>query len=75
MSEKYDENEKTFMSYLLKHFNVLKKVSGLEIYMNKEKSHKDEFWIKKFNEIVYGQNTLNWDILYDIMNELHNLSN
>ena len=72
MSEKYDENEKTFMSYLLKHFNVLKKVSGLEIYMNKEKSHKDEFWIKKFNEIVYGQNTLNWDILYDIMNKLHN---
>lgn len=72
LSKKYDEKEKTFTSYLLKHFNILKKMSSLEIYMNKETSHKDEFWIKKINEIVYGQDTLNWNILYDVMNKLHN---
>ena len=72
LAKKYDEKEKTFVSYLLKHFKVLKKVSSLEIYINKKQSHKDEFWIKKFNDIVYGQDTLNWDILYDVMNELHN---
>ena len=72
LSQKYDEKEKTFSSYLLKHFNVLKKISSLKIYMNKDISHKDEFLIKKINEIIYGQDTLNWDMLYDVMNKLHN---
>lgn len=72
LAEKYNEKEKTFASYLLKHFNILKKVSGLGIYLNKNQSHKDEFWLKKFNEIVYGQDTLDWNILYGVMNELHN---
>lgn len=72
LSQKYDEKEQTFTSYLLKHFNVLKKMSSLKIYMNKDVSHKDEFWIKKINEIIYGQDALNWDVLYDVMNKLHN---
>lgn len=72
LAERFDEKEKTFATYLLKHFNILKKVSGLDVYINKDQSHKDEFWIKKFNEIVYGQDTLNWDMLYDVMNKLHN---
>lgn len=72
LSQKYDEKEQTFTSYLLKHFNVLKKMSSLKIYMNKDISHKDEFWIKKINEIIYGQDALNWDVLYDVMNKLHN---
>lgn len=72
LAEKYNQKEKTFTSYLLKHFNILKKVSILKIYTNKNQSHKDEFWVKKFNEIVYGQDSLDWSTLYDVMNELHN---
>ena len=72
LAEKYNQKEKTFTSYLLKNFNILKKVSILKIYTNKNQSHKDEFWVKKFNEIVYGQDSLDWSTLYDVMNELHN---
>lgn len=72
LAQKYDEKEKTFASYLLKHFDVLKKMTSLKIYMKKDTSHKDEFWIKKINEIIYGQDTLDWNVLYDVMNKLHN---
>lgn len=72
LAQKYNEKEKTFASYLLKHFDVLKKMTSLKIYMKKDTSHKDEFWIKKINEIIYGQDTLDWNVLYDVMNKLHN---
>lgn len=66
-----NEKEKAFRTYLLHHFNVMKKVSSLELYLKNEKTHKNEFWIKKFNDIVYGQDVLDWDALYDVMNQLH----
>lgn len=72
LAQKYNEKEKTFASYLLKHFDVLKKMTSLKIYIKKDTSHKDEFWIKKINEIIYGQDTLDWNVLYDVMNKLHN---
>lgn len=72
LAQKYNEKEKTFASYLLKHFDVLKKMTSLKIYMKKDTYHKDEFWIKKINEIIYGQDTLDWNVLYDVMNKLHN---
>lgn len=71
MSATLNEKEKTFRTYLLHHFNIMKKVSSLELYLKNEKTHKNEFWIKKFNDIVYGQDVLDWDALYDVMNQLH----
>lgn len=72
ISATLDEKEKSFRTYLLRHFNVLKKASSLELYLQNEKTHKNEFWIKKFNDIVYGQDVLDWNVLYDVINQLHN---
>lgn len=74
MNEKeksFNEKEKSFRTYLLHHFNVMKKASSLELYLKNEKTHKNEFWIKKFNDIVYGQDVLDWNVLYDVINQLH----
>lgn len=71
MTESFDEKEKTFRSYLLHHFNILKKTANLEIYIKKGNSTRSDFWPKKFNEILYGRESLDWDVLYGVMNELH----
>lgn len=71
LTNNFDSREKTFRLYLLRHFDILKKAASLEIYANKDNSKKNDFWLKKFNEIVYGQDTLDWDILYNVMNELY----
>lgn len=71
MSRSFNEKEETFRSHLLRRFDILKKVSNLEIYIEKDSGGKSLRLLKKFNEIVYGQDSLNWDILYDTMNELH----
>lgn len=46
MTESFDEKEKTFRSYLLHHFNILKKTANLEIYIKKGNSTKSDFGLK-----------------------------
>ncbi len=70
MSRDFDEKKITLRNILLQHFNVLKKAALLEIYLKKEDRNSN--FIKKVNEIVYGQDTLNWDTLYHTMNDLNN---
>lgn len=71
LSKKFDENEDTFRAYVLRHFNVLKKAASLNLYLKDNKMHKNEFWVKKINDIIYNQDVLDWDFLYDIMNKSH----
>ena len=71
MSKSYDDREKNFRNILLHHFDILSKAATLEKYV-KGDNQQDSRLIKKFNEIVYGQESLNWDLLYHDMNEIHN---
>lgn len=71
MSKSYDEREKNFRNTLLHHFDILSKAATLEKYVKGE-NQQDYRLIKKFNEIVYGQESLNWELLYHDMNEIHN---
>lgn len=70
MLKSYDEREKNFRNILLHHFNILSKAATLEKYV-KGDNKQDSRLIRKFNEIVYGQESLNWDLLYRDMNEIH----
>jgi tetratricopeptide (TPR) repeat protein len=68
---RYDSNANSFRNLLLHHFNILKKVTLLRQYLrdDDEQSHR---LVRKVNEIVYGQESLNWDMLYHDMNNIHN---
>jgi tetratricopeptide (TPR) repeat protein len=70
IAKSFDKKENTFRNVLLQHFNILKKAALLEQYTRGE-NEQDQRLIKIFNEIVYGQESLNWDILYKTMNVLH----
>lgn len=72
MAKDFDEKESSFRNTLLHHFEILKKAAFLENYLRREDSVRGKYLIKKFNEIVYGQENLNWDMLYQAMNDLHN---
>lgn len=71
MAKNYDEKENSFRNILLHHFNILKKAASLEMYINEDNKKRDQHLLKVINEIVYGQETLNWDLLYETMNQLH----
>ncbi|MCD8030297.1 MAG: hypothetical protein LUF85_05605 [Bacteroides sp.] len=69
MSVLYNEKEKTLKNIVLKDFNILKKVALLESYMiNNESNNR---LIKKFNEIVYNQEMMDWNRLYETMDSLY----
>jgi len=70
LAQNYDERQNKFRNMLYHHFDILKKAALLETYLREDERKQGEKLLKKFNEIVYGQENMNWDILYRSMNEL-----
>jgi tetratricopeptide (TPR) repeat protein len=69
MAKTFDEKEQSFRSILLRQFDIVKKTATLSSYIRKE-DEKSNKLLKKFNEIVYGKEGLNWDVLYETLNDL-----
>ena len=69
MAKTFDEKEQSFRSILLRQFDIVKKTATLSSYIRKE-DEKSNKLLKKFNEIVYGKEGLNWDVLYKTLNDL-----
>lgn len=71
MAKSFDEKEVSFRNVLLHQFDIIKKTATLKNYIHREDENSGKL-LKKFNEIIYGEDGLNWDILYKTMNDLHN---
>lgn len=71
MAKSVDEKDNSFRNMLLHQFDIIKKTATLERYIQKgdEKSGK---LLRRVNKIIYGEDQLNWDMLYKVMNDLHN---
>jgi len=70
LARSFDEREVSFRSVLLRHFEILKKAALLEGYLKEEEKKKAQHLLRRFNEIVYGEENLDWDLLYRTMNDL-----
>lgn len=70
MSNNYDDRENSIKSVLLHHFDILKKTALLKQYL-KNSDEQDHRLVKKVNEIVYGQDSLNWSIFYQDMDKIY----
>ncbi|MCD8080624.1 MAG: tetratricopeptide repeat protein [Bacteroides sp.] len=71
MSRFYNEKERSLRNIVLHNFNILKKVALLDQYVINNPAN--DKLLKRFHEIVYNnQEGINWDILYETMNKLHN---
>ncbi len=71
MSKSFNDKEASFRNILLHHFDILKKAALLESHLKKG-GDENQYFIKKINDIVYGQEALDWNVLYRTINNLHN---
>lgn len=67
----YDEKRNSFKDILLHHFDILTKSTMVKSYLRDDEIKRGEKIIKRFNEIVYKEQELNWQILYEVMDESH----
>lgn len=70
LANSYDEKEVSQRNVLLEHFNILKKAALVEGYMKEEEKKQGEKLLRKFNEIVYGQDSIDWSKILETMNHL-----
>lgn len=68
MSISYNEMENSFRNVLIRHFDILKKTALLEKYLNEDEKRKGQRLLKKFNEVVYEEQKVDWDILFNTLN-------
>ncbi|MBK5722800.1 helix-turn-helix transcriptional regulator [Dysgonomonas sp. Marseille-P4677] len=69
--DNYDEKEDSFKKVLFQHFDIFKKVALLESHLIEEEKKQGRRLLKKVNDIVYNENSLDWDMLYDTLNKLY----
>ncbi len=74
MATEVDHKNNSLRNIVLQHFNLLKKVAQLEAIPTTKSQNKT--LVSKFNNIVYSQDSINWEILYSTINSAHdNLCN
>lgn len=70
LARSFDAKEESFRNILIRHFDILKKAALLEGYLKEEDRKKGEQLLRKFNQIVYGQKKLNWELIYKTLNNI-----
>jgi tetratricopeptide (TPR) repeat protein len=70
MARNFNEKENSYRNVLIQHFEILKKAALLEGYMKENEKGNSTYLLQKFNEVVYGEKSLNWDVLYQTLNKL-----
>lgn len=72
LARDFDDREESFRSVLIRHFDIIKKAALLEGYLKEDERKKGQRLLRKFNEVVYGQKKLDWEVLYQTLNKLSN---
>ena len=72
MARNFDEKENSFRNVSIRHLDILKKAALLEGYLKDDERRKGKYLLQRFNEVVYGEKSLNWDLLYKTLNNLSN---
>lgn len=74
LKDSYNKKNNSMRNIILDHFNILKKTALMEGYMREEerKQGQNQKLLKKFNETVYGQDTLDWEKIFESLNHIYN---
>lgn len=72
LAQAFDEKEESYRSILVHHFDIIKKAALIEGYLKEDERKKGAPVLRKFNEVVYGQKELDWEVLYQKLNEMSN---
>jgi ATP/maltotriose-dependent transcriptional regulator MalT len=69
LKEMTNKKDNAIHDFIVKEFNVAKKISLLEGYLVGGEKGKDV--LKKVNKILYEKDNLDWTVLYQVMNKLY----
>jgi hypothetical protein len=72
MARSFNEKENSYRNVLIRHFDILKKAALLEGYLKEDEKLTGKNLLRKFNDVVYGQKELDWNIIYDALNTTSN---
>ena len=72
MADNFSIEKSSFRHALLEQFNVLRKTALINSMLNENERASGQKLLKKFNQIVYGQDALEWNKLYQSMDSLKN---
>jgi len=72
IAENYSKEKQSFRNIVIQHFEIMKKTTLIESEISDDERKSGQKLLKKFNKIVYGQDTLDWGKMYFIMNSLYN---
>lgn len=72
MIQRYSEKENSYRNVLIQHFDILKKAALLEKYLREDERKKGKRLLLKFNEVVYGQKNMDWNLLFQTLNNASN---
>jgi tetratricopeptide (TPR) repeat protein len=73
MVANYDDKDKTLKSTLLRSFDIAKKLSLLEVTLNREEKKSGAKLLRRFKEIVFGVSDGNyWKCFYPTINNYYN---
>lgn len=70
--EDLQKQENILKLKLLQHFDIIKKSVLLEQYLENSNSAQGKSLLKKFNGIIYENHPINWDTLYEAINDKYN---
>ena len=70
LADKFSAENSTFSHLLLDHFGILRKTVSIESLLTETEQKNGKKLIKKFNNIVYGQDKMDWDKMYSLMDNL-----
>jgi len=68
----HSKEKQSYQDNLFQYYNILKSTALFESEISEDERKNGQKLIKKFKKIVYGQDDLDWDGLYLIMNSLQN---
>lgn len=72
MADSFGEKEDSFKKLLLQHFNILKKVALIETHLKEEEKKQGRKLLKKVNEIIYNEGSVDWDLILKTIDQLCN---
>jgi tetratricopeptide (TPR) repeat protein len=69
MAKEYSEEKQTSKSIIIQYFNILRKVALIERYIAEDERKSGQGLLKKINRIVYEQDSMDWEKLFQVMNQ------
>ena len=69
LKEMMNNKDNAIHAFMIKEFDVVKKISLLEGYLIETEKGKDI--LKKVNKIIYEKDSFDWEVLYQVMNKLY----